>query len=82
VLAGGVGIAGDGPVDIVDRVIVGAMTHVARSIERSGVYSGGVPATANKAWRRNMLRFNELDALAKRLATLERRAIDVSEEPG
>ena len=82
VLAGGVGIAGDGPVEIADHVIVGAMTHVARSIERGGVYSGGVPATANKAWRRNMLRFNELDALAKRLAMLERRAIDGSEEPG
>jgi UDP-3-O-[3-hydroxymyristoyl] glucosamine N-acyltransferase len=72
VLAGGVGIAGDGPVEIVDRVVIGAMTHVARSIDRPGVYSGGIPAVANREWRRNALRFGELDALAKRLARLER----------
>jgi UDP-3-O-[3-hydroxymyristoyl] glucosamine N-acyltransferase len=78
VLAGGVGIAGNGPVDIADRVIVGAMTHVARSIERGGVYSGGVPAANNKEWRRNMLRFGELDTLAKRIGRLERLVADVA----
>ena len=76
VLAGGVGIAGDGPVSIADRVMVGAMTHVMRSIERAGVYSGGVPAAPNRQWRRNALRFADLDAISRRVSRIERRLRD------
>ncbi len=71
VLAGGVGIGGDGPIRIADRVIVSGMTHVSRSIAKSGVYSGGVLHSATRKWKRNALRFSELDALAKRVARLE-----------
>lgn len=72
VLAGGVGIGGDGPIEIVDRVVVSGMTHVSRSIAKPGVYSGGVLHSATLKWKRNALRFAELDDLAKRIAMLEK----------
>jgi UDP-3-O-[3-hydroxymyristoyl] glucosamine N-acyltransferase len=72
VLAGGVGVGGDGPIEIVDRVVVSGMTHVSRSITESGVYSGGVLHSATLKWKRNALRFAELDDLAKRIAQLEK----------
>jgi UDP-3-O-[3-hydroxymyristoyl] glucosamine N-acyltransferase len=72
ILAGGVGVGGDGPIRIVDRVIVSGMTHVSRSIAKSGVYSGGVLHSATLKWKRNAIRFAELDDLAKRIAQLEK----------
>ncbi len=74
ILAGGVGVAGDGPVEICDGVTVSAMTHVTGSIEQPGIYSGGVPHNTNRRWKRNALRFAQLDGIAKRLAKLERKS--------
>ena len=71
ILGGGVGVAGSGPLEIVDGVQVGAMTFVSRSITEPGIYSGNVLHNKNAAWRRNMIRLNELDELAKRLHRLE-----------
>lgn len=71
-LAGGAGVAGDGPVEICDYVQVGVVTTITRSITEPGVYSGGVLHNTNSRWRRNALRFNQLDELARRLARLER----------
>ena len=73
ILGGAVGVAGDGPVEICDGVSVSAMTHVAGSIREPGIYSGGVPHNTNRRWRRNVLRFAQLDGIAKRLAKLERK---------
>ena len=73
VLGGGVGVAGSGPLQIVDGVQVGAMTFVSRSITEPGVYSGNVLHNKNAIWRRNMIRLNELDELAKRVFKLETR---------
>jgi UDP-3-O-[3-hydroxymyristoyl] glucosamine N-acyltransferase len=72
VLAGGVGIGGDGPIEIADRVVVSGMTHVSRSIDKPGVYSGGVLHSATLKWKRNALRFAQLDELAKRIGALEK----------
>ena len=74
ILAGGVGVAGDGPVEICDGVTVSAMTHVTGSIGQPGIYSGGVPHNTNRRWKRNVLRFAQLDGIAKRLAKLERKS--------
>ena len=70
-LAGGAGVAGDGPVEICDHVQVGVVTTITRSITEPGVYSGGVLHNTNRRWRRNALRFNQLDELARRIARLE-----------
>ena len=71
VLAGGAGVAGDGPVEICDNVQVGTVTTITRSIRQPGVYQGSVLHNTAGAWRRNALRFQQLDALAKRVARLE-----------
>lgn len=74
ILGGGVGVAGDGPVEISDGVTVSAMTHVTGSIKEPGIYSGGVPHNTNRRWKRNALRFAQLDGIAKRLAKLEKKS--------
>ncbi len=80
-LGGAVGVAGDGPVEICDGVSVSAMTHVAGSIREPGIYSGGVPHNANRRWKRNILRFAQLDGIAKRLARLEKKVERKSGRP-
>lgn len=72
VLAGGVGIGGDGPVTIADDVVVSGMSFVSRSIERAGVYSSGTLHQPSRRWKRNALRATRLDELFARVAELER----------
>jgi len=72
VLGGGVGVGGDGPISLCDGVTVSGMTHVSRSIDRPGVYSGGVLHDESRRWKRNALRFARLDGLAKRVRALEK----------
>ncbi len=72
VLGGGVGVAGEGPVSIVGGVEIGAMTFVSRDITEPGRYSGSTLHTDNRTWRRNVLRLNELDSIAKRLRRIEK----------
>ncbi len=74
VLAGMVGVGGSSPIEIADGVVVSGMTHVSRSITETGVYSGGVLHSETRQWKRNALRFSELDALAKRVAQLEKKS--------
>lgn len=73
VLAGGVGVGGDGPVDICDGVILTATTLVTQSITEPGVYSGGVLHAPASKWKRNAIRFQNLDGLARRVSKLEKR---------
>jgi UDP-3-O-[3-hydroxymyristoyl] glucosamine N-acyltransferase len=70
-LAGGVGVVGH--VEICDGVHVTGMTMVTRSITEPGSYSSGTPMTSTRAWKRNAVRFGQLDALEKRLRTLEKQ---------
>ena len=72
VVGGGVGVAGDGPLSIVGGVEIGAMTLVSRDITEPGRYSGATLHTDNRSWRRNALRLNELDSIAKRLRRIEK----------
>jgi len=69
-IAGAVGIAGH--LEIVDGVVITGLTMVSRSIHKPGVYSGALPLDEARRWRRNAARFRQLDALAKRVARLER----------
>ena len=71
VLAGGAGIAGDGPVELADGVWLGAVTTARRSIPKPGVYQGGILHDEAGRWKRNAMRFGQLDGLAKRVARLE-----------
>lgn len=70
-IAGMVGIVGH--LDITDNVTVTAMSLVTHSIKEAGVYSAGTPLEPNHLWRKNTLRFKQLDKMAKRLKVLEKQ---------
>ena len=69
-IGGGVGI--NGHIDLTDDVHVTGRSVVAQSITEPGVYSSGVPLQETRAWRRNYLRYRQLDELARRLRNLEK----------
>ena len=66
-IGGAAGIAGH--LDICDRVVVTAMSLVTHSIREPGEYSSGTPLMDSRSWRRNAVRFKQLDALARRVGT-------------
>ncbi|MDR2032160.1 MAG: UDP-3-O-(3-hydroxymyristoyl)glucosamine N-acyltransferase [Azoarcus sp.] len=89
VIAGSAGVAGSarigarcmiggqsgisGHISIADDVIISACTLVAKSIRKSGVYTGSLPQQSHADWARNFAHLRHLDALADRIHTLERR---------
>ena len=70
VFAGGAGVAGEHPITICDNVQVGTVTTVTRSIDKPGVYQGSVLHDVSARWKRNALRFQQLDDMAKRIKEL------------
>lgn len=60
-------VAINGHIEIVDDVIITAMSGVANSIKSPGVYSSGLPVTDNRIWRRNVIRFKKLDEIIKKI---------------
>jgi UDP-3-O-[3-hydroxymyristoyl] glucosamine N-acyltransferase len=76
-IAGMVGIVGH--LEIADNVTVTAMSLVTHSIKESGVYSAGTPLEPNQQWRKNTLRFKQLDDMAKRLKALEKKISSFNE---
>jgi UDP-3-O-[3-hydroxymyristoyl] glucosamine N-acyltransferase len=62
-----------GHLEIADGVTITAMSLVTHSIRAPGVYSSGAPIEENRAWRRNAARMRQLDAMARRVAALEKR---------
>jgi UDP-3-O-[3-hydroxymyristoyl] glucosamine N-acyltransferase len=69
-LAGGVGLVGH--ITIADNVHITGMTMVTKSIQEAGSYSAGTPMTTTAEWKRNAVRFSQLDGMAKRLSDLEK----------
>lgn len=70
-IAGMVGIAGH--IEIADNVTITAMSIVSHSIRERGIYSSGTTLEPNKLWRKNAVRFKQLDEMARRIKTLESR---------
>lgn len=67
--ASGVG----GHLTIGNQVHLTGMTMVTRSLETPGVYSSGTGVDSNRNWRRNVVRFRQLDDMAKRVKALEKK---------
>jgi UDP-3-O-[3-hydroxymyristoyl] glucosamine N-acyltransferase len=63
-----------GHITLVDGVILTACTGVSNSVKKPGIYSSGLPLQDNRQWRRNVVRFQQLDDIAKRLRKLETSA--------
>lgn len=71
VFGGAAGVAGH--LEIGDQVHLTGMTLVTGNIRESGVYSSGISADTNRRWRKNAVRFRQLDALARRVTELEKK---------
>lgn len=92
-IAGCVGIAGSatigkrctvggasvilGHLQIADDVNIMAGTLIAKSIPKSGNYSGAVPFMEHADWLRNFARVRHLDAMAVKLRSLEQRLAEL-----
>ncbi|EPC01743.1 UDP-3-O-(3-hydroxymyristoyl) glucosamine N-acyltransferase [Litchfieldella anticariensis FP35 = DSM 16096] len=70
-LGGGVGLSGH--LTLCDGVQVTGMSLVTNSIHKPGVYSSGTGAMSNALWRKNAVRFKQLDDIVKRLTRLEKK---------
>jgi UDP-3-O-[3-hydroxymyristoyl] glucosamine N-acyltransferase len=68
-IAGAVGIAGH--LEIAEGVHITAMTLVTKSIKKSGAYSSGTGQMPYQDWKKSVVRFRQLDELAKRVKSLE-----------
>ena len=86
-IAGCVGIAGStkigkhctiagaaaltGHIELADNVHIGGMGMVTKSFKEPGHYSSGIPADDTKKWRKNVVRFRQMEKLEKRIKDLE-----------
>lgn len=70
-IAGASGITGH--LDIADGTHVTAMSLVSKSIKSAGAYSSGTGLMPHGRWKRSVVRFRQLDELAKRVKSLEEK---------
>jgi UDP-3-O-[3-hydroxymyristoyl] glucosamine N-acyltransferase len=78
IIAGAVGVINH--VHICDGVTVTAMSLVNQSITKPGVYSSGTGLLETSNWKKNIVRFKQLDSISKRLARLEQRLFGTGED--
>jgi len=69
IIAGAVGVINH--VSICDKVTVTAMSLVNQSITEPGIYSSGTGLSDTASWRKNIVRFRQLDEFSRRLHMLE-----------
>lgn len=60
-----------GHLSIADDVVITGGANVTHSIDKPGLYSGAIPADEARSWRKNAVRFGQLDAAIRRLQALE-----------
>ncbi len=80
VIGGGVGIVGH--LDIADDVQITGMSFVHKSLTEAGVYSSGTPLEPTRKWRKNFVRFQKLDDLARRVRHLESLLVGIMKKEG
>ena len=61
-----------GHISIADKVQVSAMSLVSSSITEAGMYSSGTGHMKTSLWKKLIVRFKQLDSIAKRLKELEK----------
>ncbi len=60
-----------GHISLADEVMLMGMTGVTGTIDESGAYASPLPAQPISKWRRNTVRFTQLDSLFRRVKKLE-----------
>ena len=63
-----------GHIELVDNVHVTAMSLITKSIKKSGSYSSGTAFEETASWRKNSVRFKQLDSISRRLQQLETKS--------
>ncbi|MGO1071490.1 UDP-3-O-(3-hydroxymyristoyl)glucosamine N-acyltransferase [Lysobacter sp. CA199] len=63
-IGGAAGVLGH--LELCDKVTITAMSLVTHSIHEPGEYSSGTPLMDSRSWRKNAVRFKQLDQLARR----------------
>ncbi len=69
IIGGRVALAGH--LKVADDVVITGGANITHSITGPGLYSGAIPADEARQWRKNAVRFGQLDQLARRLRELE-----------
>ena len=72
ILAGQVGVVGH--ISICDGVHLTGGTIISKSLNKPGSYSSGTAFSNSREWRKNAVRFNQLDDLAQRIKQLEKKS--------
>ena len=62
-----------GHLTLADGVHLTGTTMVTGDITEPGVYSSGTGVDTNRKWRKNAVRFRQLDSLARRIKSLEKK---------
>jgi UDP-3-O-[3-hydroxymyristoyl] glucosamine N-acyltransferase len=68
-ISGMVGFTGH--FEVADNVVITGMTMVSKAIDKPGIYSSGTAMEPHQQWKKNAVRFRQLDEMAKRIAKLE-----------
>lgn len=68
----------NGHINITDDVHITGMSMVTKSISEPGVYSSGIPAESNMAWRRSVARYRRLEQMEKRMQELETKLAELT----
>lgn len=71
ILAGQVGVVGH--ISICDGVHLTGGTIISKSLNKPGSYSSGTAFSNSREWRKNAVRFNQLDDLVQRIKQLEKK---------
>ncbi|MCL4138701.1 UNVERIFIED_CONTAM: hypothetical protein GTU68_032710 [Idotea baltica] len=71
IFAGQTGVVGH--ITICDGVQVTGGTIITKSLDQPGSYSSGTAFSKTGEWRKNAVRFNQLDGLAQRIKQLEKK---------
>lgn len=74
-IAGACGITGH--LDIAPDTHITAMSLITKSITEPGVYSSGTGMLPHKKWKKNVVRFRQLDELARRIKTVEEQITEI-----
>lgn len=74
-IAGACGVAGH--VTIADGTHITGMSMITKSISEPGVYSSGTGMLPHKAWQKNVIRFRQLDDMARRVKSIEDKITEI-----
>ena len=69
----------NGHLEIADNTTIVGTTTVSKSLKKPDIYVSGTGMSTHRQWRRNMVRFHQLDNMAKRIALLEKQLSQLSE---